>query len=131
MIVHACYSRALPPINVLQSDEEKEMGAMFKWHTPDRSHTEMALRRQHAREARLHARTVLSNPSLVDAGSGIEGGSDDPFGDLGGSWGFVSTGGPRVPYALLNRSSHGHLCLSFCCATCNLSWCLLASTSVA
>ena len=84
------------------------MGAMFKWHTSDRSHTEMALRRQHAREARLHARTVLSNPSLVDAGSGIEGGSDDPFGDLGGSWGFVSTGGPRVPYALLNRSSHGH-----------------------
>jgi TPR repeat protein len=65
-------SRARPPAILLETDEQKEMAAMYKWHTPDRSHTEMALRRQQAREAREIGRTVERdiNDVHVDAGEG-------------------------------------------------------------
>jgi TPR repeat protein len=63
-------SRARPPAILLETDEQKEMAAMYKWHTPDRSHTEMALRRQQAREAREIGRTITHDPNIVDAGIG-------------------------------------------------------------
>ena len=60
------------PQSLLQSDAQRQRGAVYKWHTPDRSHVEMALRRQHAREARLIQRRVEHDPFFVDTGVGAD-----------------------------------------------------------
>ena len=89
VLVELTRSRAGPPQGLLQTDAQRERGAVYKWHTPDRSHVEMALRRQHAREARLIQRRVMHDPFMVETDVGGVAGGD--------SWGV------RVPYALLAR----------------------------
>jgi hypothetical protein len=63
----------------METEEQKEFAAVYKWHTADRSHVEMALRRQQAREARLMRRHVISEPFMINTGMGLGSGDDEDF----------------------------------------------------